>query len=336
MGLGRLKLFWNGSLCAIFVFSSFSAAQNSALHVDEHSTGAVTPAVNQVEAASSIHQPSRSNENAKADLRIGPGDLLDIKIYGSPELSNTVRVSDAGQITMPLVGHVEVLGLTAEDAQRRVEQQLVSGGFLRNPQVNILVKEFATQGISVLGEVAKPGVYPLLGSRRLFDALSMAGGTTIRAGNTVVITHRDQPSAPEVLTLARDPMEAARQNIELQPGDTVMIVKSGIVYVSGDVKIPGGYAIESNESLTVLQAIALAQGLNPTASTKNVRIIRKNSGVLQEIPVELKQIMQAKTSDVTLQNDDVLFIPNSASKSAARRSLESIVQVATGLAIYRR
>jgi polysaccharide biosynthesis/export protein len=257
-------------------------------------------------------------------------------VYGSPELSNTVRVSDAGKITVPLVGAVEVLGLTAEESQRRVEQQLVSGGFLRNPQVNILVKEFATQGISVLGEVAKPGVYPLLSSRRLFDALSMAGGTTIRAGNTVVITHRDQPSAPELVTLARDPKEAARQNIELQPGDTVMVVKAGIVYVSGDVKNPGGYAIESNESLTVLQAIALAQGLNPTASTKNVRIIRKNSGVLQEIPVELKQIMQAKTSDVALQNDDVLFIPNNASKSAARRSLESIVQVATGLAIYRR
>jgi polysaccharide biosynthesis/export protein len=207
---------------------------------------------------------------------------------------------------------------------------------LRNPQVNILIKEFATQGISVLGEVIKPGIYPLLGSRRLFDALSMAGGTTIRAGNTAVITHRDQPSTPEVLTLARDPKEAARQNIELQPGDTVMVVKSGIVYVSGDVKIPGGYAIESNESLTVLQAIALAQGLNPTASMKSVRIIRKNSGSLQEIPVELKQIMQAKAPDVALQNDDVLFIPNSASKSAARRSLESIVQVATGLAIYRR
>jgi polysaccharide export outer membrane protein len=152
----------------------------------------------------------------------------------------------------------------------------------------------------------------------------------------LVITHRDQPKAPEVVTLARDPKEAARQNIELMPGDTVMVLKSGIVYVSGDVKTPGGYAIESNESLTVLEAIALAQGLNPTASTKNVRIIRKNSGVLQEIPVELKQIMQAKAPDVALQNDDVLFIPNSASKSAARRSLESIVQVATGLAIYRR
>jgi polysaccharide biosynthesis/export protein len=336
MDLGRWESFRNNSLCVIFVLGSFAAAQNSARHVDEHSRGTVTPAVNLVEDASSIHHSPADYFNSKGDFRIGRGDLLDVKVYGSPELSNTVRVSGAGEITMPLVGSVEVSGLTAEEAQETLAQRLLSGGFLRNPQVNILIKEFATQGISVLGEVIKPGIYPLLGSRRLFDALSMAGGTTIRAGNTAVITHRDQPSTPEVLTLARDPKEAARQNIELQPGDTVMVVKSGIVYVSGDVKIPGGYAIESNESLTVLQAIALAQGLNPTASMKSVRIIRKNSGSLQEIPVELKQIMQAKAPDVALQNDDVLFIPNSASKSAARRSLESIVQVATGLAIYRR
>jgi polysaccharide export outer membrane protein len=336
MGLGRLKPFCNASLCALFILGSFLVAQNSAPRIDKNPTITVSPAANQVEDTTPAHHLPAENYKAKTDLRIGSGDLLEIKVYGSPELSNTVRVSDAGEMTMPLIGAVEVSGLTAEEAQKRVEQRLVGGGFLRDPQVNILVKEFATQGISILGEVVKPGVYPLLGSRRLFDAVSIAGGTTIRAGNTVVITHRDQPSTPEVVTLARDPKEAARQNIKLIPGDTVMVVKSGIVYVSGDVRTPGGYAIESNESLTVLQAIALAQGLNPTASTKNVRIIRKNSGVLQEIPVELKEIMQAKAPDVALQNDDVLFIPSSASKSAARRSLESIVQVATGLAIYRR
>jgi polysaccharide biosynthesis/export protein len=336
MGLLRLRPFCNASLCAMCVVSSFLLAQNSARRIDQNPTTTISPAVNPVEETSPVHHSPAGNYSAKTDLRIGSGDLLEIKVYGFPELSNTVRVSDAGEMTMPLVGAVEVSGLTPEEAQKRVEQRLLSGGFLRDPQVNILVKEFATQGISVLGEVFKPGVYPLLGSRRLFDALSVAGGTTNRAAKTVVVTHRDQPDTPEVVTLARDPKEAARQNVELKPGDTVIVARSGIVYVSGDVKTPGGYAIESSESLTVLQAIALAQRLNPTASSKNVRIIRRNSGSLREIPVELKQIMQAKAPDIALQNDDVLFIPNSASKSAARRSLESIVQVATGLAIYRR
>jgi polysaccharide export outer membrane protein len=115
-----------------------------------------------------------------------------------------------------------------------------------------------------------------------------------------------------------------------------MVSTAGIVYVSGDVKLPGGFVMQPNEALTVLQAIALAQGLNPTASVNNTRIIRRTSGKLEQIPVELKQIMEAKSPDIQLENEDVLFVPNSASRSAARRSLESIVQVATGLAIYRR
>jgi polysaccharide export outer membrane protein len=138
------------------------------------------------------------------------------------------------------------------------------------------------------------------------------------------------------VALSGDPAQAARENVELLPGDTVLVSKAGIVYVSGDVKTPGGYLLDNNENLTVLQAIALAQGLNPTAASRNARIIRRSSGKLEQIPVELKQIMEAKAPDVTLQNEDVLFIPNSASKSAARRSLESIVEVATGMAIYRR
>jgi polysaccharide export outer membrane protein len=270
------------------------------------------------------------------DLHIGPGDLLEIKVFGAPELQNQLRVSSGGDITMPLIGPLKVAGSTPEDAQKAIETRLLSGGYLRDPHVNVQIKEFATQGISVLGEVAHPGVYPLLGSRRLFDALAAAGGTTTRAGKTVVITHRATPEAQNVLALARNPQESAKQNVELQPGDTVIIAKAGIVYVSGDVRMPGGYVMDNNENLTVLQAVALAQGLNATASANNARIIRRNSGTLEQIPVQLKAIMASKSPDIALENEDVLFVPNSASKSAARRSLESIVQVATGLAIYRR
>jgi polysaccharide export outer membrane protein len=273
-----------------------------------------------------------------SDLQIGPGDLLEIKVYGVPEMSDTARVSSAGEVTMPLAGAIKISGETVEEAQKQVEQRLLSGGLLRDPHVTILVKEFASQGISVLGEVARPGVYPLLGPRTLFDALAAAGGTTNRAGRTIAIRHRNGPASGETTTvlLSKDPQEAAKQSVELQPGDTIIVSKTGIVYVSGDVKMPGGYLLDNNESLTVLQAIALAQGLNATASGKNVRIIRKNSGKLEEIPVELKQIMEAKSPDIGLQSEDVLFVPTSASKSAARKSLDSIVEVATGLAIYRR
>lgn len=270
------------------------------------------------------------------DLLIGPGDLLQLSVYHAPELSQTLRVSAGGEITVPLIGAVKVSGMTPESAQTELEQRLVAGGFLRNPHVNVLIKEFATQGISVLGEVAHPGIYPLPGERRLLDAIAAAGGTTTRAGNRVVIVHRAEPNAQTVVPLPQNSRPLPASNPALQPGDTVMVSTAGIVYVSGDVKLPGGFVMQPNEALTVLQAIALAQGLNPTASVNNTRIIRRTSGKLEQIPVELKQIMEAKSPDIQLENEDVLFVPNSASRSAARRSLESIVQVATGLAIYRR
>jgi len=281
-------------------------------------------------------QSDAKSDISVSELRIGPGDLLEIKVYGAPDLSGILRVSSTGEITFPLLGAVKVASLTPEDAQKTIEQRLVSGRLVRDPHVNVLVKEFASQGISVIGEVAHPGIYPLLGSPRLFDALSAAGGTTNRAGRMVYIIHREHPSSGQAIFLSTDFTQIVQQNVFLKPGDTVMVSRAGIIYVSGDVKTPGGYVMNSDENLTVLQALALAQGLNPTASTKNVRIIRRNAGELKQIPVELKQIMAAKAPDIRLESEDVLFVPNSASKSAARRSLESIVQVATGMAIYRR
>jgi polysaccharide export outer membrane protein len=320
-------------LCIFFVSSGLLFAQNVPNQRRGSAENSASTGVKPLESAS---KAAPTSANSLPDLRLGAGDLLEIKVYAAPDLSDTARISGAGEITMPLIGAVKVAGMSVEMAQTTIEQRLLSGGFMRDPHVSILVREFATQGISVLGEVARPGIYPMLGSRRLFDAIAAAGGTTNRAGKTVTITHRDQPGVPSVLNLSQNPTEAADQNLELRPGDTVMVSKAGIVYVSGDVKMPGGYVMDNNENLTVLQAIALAQGLNPTASARNVRIIRRNSGKLEQIPIQLKQIMQAKSPDVALENEDVLFIPNSTSKSAARRSLESIVQVATGLAIYRR
>ncbi len=281
------------------------------------------------------HEDSAAVPTASA-LRIGPGDLLELKIFGAPELGSTLRVSDDGEITVALIGSVKIAGLTPDQAQTEVARRFRDGGFLRDPHVSILIKEFASQGISVLGEVAHPGVYPLLGAPRLLDAIAAAGGTTQHAGRTVVITHRQQPSEPEKLLLSRDAEQISAQNPDLHPGDTVIVSRAGIVYVSGDVHTPGGFEMDQNERLTVLQAIALAQGLNATAAVGSVRVIRREEGTLKEIPVELKAMMAAKAPDMELKDQDVLFVPNSASKSAARRSLESIVQVATGLAIYRR
>lgn len=274
----------------------------------------------------------------KRSLKIGGGDLLEVKVYGVPELGDSVRVSSRGDVSLPLVGSVHLDGLTSEEGERLIEQKLKDGGYLRDPHVSIFVKEYVTQGISVLGEVMKPGIYPLLGTRRLFDALSYAGGTTPKAGRTVSITHRADPDHPQLVVMSNDPVKSAQSNVEVLPGDTVMVSKAGVVYVAGEVNKPGGFVMENNESLSVMQAIALAEGLGKSYSYKGVKIIRKQpDGKLQDIPVPLKEMMEGKgNTDLALQNEDILFIPASAGKNAARRTLEAIVQTATGMAVYRR
>ncbi len=273
---------------------------------------------------------------AQPEIRIGSGDLLEIKVFGVPDLSQEARVGTNGDISVNLVGPVNVAGSTTSEAQQKIASLMQEGGFLNNPQVAVLVKEYATQGISVLGEVAKPGIYPLLGQRRLFDVISAAGGTTQRAGRTITISHRSDPENPVVVEMSNEPTKAAATNVEVLPGDTVLISRAGVVYVVGDVARPSGFSMDNNERMTVLQAIAMAGGTNGTAALDSSKILRRSAQGVQEIPIPLSKLLSAKATDQPLQAEDVLFVPKSLGKSVARRSAEAILQVATGLAIYGR
>jgi polysaccharide biosynthesis/export protein len=272
-------------------------------------------------------------------LRIGTGDLLEISIstvIGAPEMNCKARVSASGDITLPLVGSLHVAGLTAEEAQATIEKKYKDAEILKSPQVSVLIIEYASQGVSVLGEVLKPGVYPLLTSRRLLDLISQAGGFTPTAGRTVAITHRDHPLEPTTVVLSRDPRQNTASNTDIIPGDTIVVAKAGVVYVVGAVGKPGGFTMDANDGLTILQAIALAEGPKTDAAMDKSKLIRQTPNGPSEIPVPLHKILTSKTPDIRLQSDDILFVPNSAVKSGARRSLEAIVQAATGVVIYHR
>ena len=269
----------------------------------------------------------------ETELIIGSGDLIEVSVYGAPEFTKQVRVADSGDISLPLVGSIHVAGLAIHEAELLLQKRLADGGFFNDPQVSIFEKEYATQGISVLGEVQKPGIYPLLGSRKLFDAISAAGGVTAKAGNTVTVTRRSGTHDTQAVTFPPNQTFPPESNIDVFPGDTVVVSKAGIVYVVGDVRMPGGFVMESSE-MTVLKAIAMAQGANTTAKLQKTILIRKGSDGPQEIPVALPQIMAAKAPDLKLQPDDIVFVPRSAGKAAARRSLEAILQTAVGVAIY--
>jgi polysaccharide export outer membrane protein len=186
-----------------------------------------------------------------------------------------------------------------------------------------------------MGEVKNPGVYPMLGARDLFDFISAAGGATATASKTVAITHRAAPDKQQLVEISNDPARAAKANVRIEPGDTILVGRAGVVYVVGDVGKPGGFLIETNDRLTVLQAIALAQGTNHTAALNASKLLRKTSSGRQEIPIALKKILQSKAADVSLEDGDILFVPPSAGKNVAYRGFEAVVQAATGAAIYR-
>jgi polysaccharide export outer membrane protein len=275
-----------------------------------------------------------SSGPATYPLQIAAGDLLDLSVFDTPELSAKLRVDEHGAVTLPLGGSLSVSGLTAGEAGLAIEERFRKDAILRSPHVSVTVLEYSTQGVTVLGEVKNPGVYPLLGSHGLLDFISAAGGVTPNAGKGVTITHRTDSSHPVVVTMDSRPGNTGASNVDIRPGDTINVSHAGIVYVVGDVAKPGGFLIENNDRLTVLQAIALAQGTNKTAGLNQTRLIRKTDGGRQELPVPLKKILSNKASDELLADGDILFVPVSGTKSALV-GIESALPQVAGAAIYR-
>ncbi len=267
-------------------------------------------------------------------LVIGQGDLLQISLYGVAEFNQHVRVDSSGEVSLPMVGAVKVIGLSTVQAEQVIEKQLKDKGFYNNPKVSVLQQEFGGQGISVLGEVQKPGVYPVITPRKLFDMLSVAGGATPKAGQDILISHRTDSGKVQKLTFSSQTDKQMEVNVDVFPGDTIVVTKAPIVYVVGDVRLPGGFIVDKNNGLTILQALALAQGATTTAALNRSKLIHKTDEGPKETLVYLKKILEGKAEDLKLQADDILFVPHSASK-AAMQGMSTVLQTAAGAAVYR-
>jgi len=296
------------------------------------------PALSQTGIATGVPastaQPGVLTATAHA-LRISSGDLLELGVFDTPELTGKLRVSEAGDISIPIAGAMHVSGMTAEEAAAAIERRLRSSDILKNPHVSVFISEYATQGVTVTGEVRNPGIYPLLGGHGLLDLISAAGGVSANAGKAVTLTHKDDPDHPEIVLLDTKPGSIAA-GVDIRPGDSISVSRSGVVYVVGDVTKAGGFLIEGNERLTAMQALALAQGANRTAAENKSRILRKTTTGRLEIPLPLKQIVNGKVVDPLLEDGDILYVPSSTAKSATTRSVEAAIALTTGLIIYGR
>jgi len=303
------------------------------------------------------------------DYRIGPQDLLEISVFEAPELNRAVRVSASGEISLPLLGAVQAAGLTPK-ALEFVLQELLRRSYMKDPHVTVFMKEMQSHPVSVFGAVKKPGVFQIDGPKSLVEILSMAEGLAEDAGDTVIVMRgaglpgaaqsalddppaESKPQSPAagaslateektdgntVETNLKNLLESGnpRYNVIVYPGDVVKVARAGVVYVEGEVKRPGGFMLKTNENISVLQAVALAEGLTRTAARSRARIMRTDeaTGTRTEIPINLDKILAGGLTDPILRPKDIVFVPNSTGKSAFYGSTQAVVSVGSA-AVYR-
>jgi polysaccharide export outer membrane protein len=238
-----------------------------------------------------------------ADVLIGPGDVLKVSVYGSPDLNIETRVSEAGKITFPLIGSVIVESLSAAATEKKIAGLLEAGGFVRNPQVNVIVTLLQSQQVSVLGQVSRPGRYPIDGKRSVTDILALAGGANADGDDVVtLIRGRDTTVKKEEIDLiAMMRSGDMTKNVELVPGDILYVGRASRFYIYGEVQHSGAYRLERN--MTVMQALSVGGGLSARGTDRGIRIKRLDSA-------GNAQVLHAKHDDV-VQPDDVIYVQES-------------------------
>jgi polysaccharide export outer membrane protein len=277
------------------------------------------------------HRPSA----VLASMPISAGDQLEVSEFHTPEFHAVVHVSSAGTVTLPMIKDVQLNGLDEQAAARAIEAALVEGGMLRHPEVFVHVIGYASQDVSVLGEVAHPGVYPFSMHHRLLDLIAAASGLTPGAGRLVCIFRRADPKTPQFVILDPSGTEAGREhNPELSPGDTVQVSRAGMVYVIGNVVRPGGFPVDPAQGLTVVQALSLAWGPSRSAATGKAVLIREQKGGRTMTTLDLKRMLRGQEPDQAVQDHDILFVPVSMSKNLFDRTLETAIQSVIGVSIY--
>lgn len=293
-----------------------------------------------------------TNGPAASDYLIGPEDVVQISVFDVPDLNQTVRVANDGTIGLPLLGRMKASGLTADQLRDQLEKEL-GKNFLQHPQVSVFVQQFHARPVSIVGAVERPGLYQITGPRSLVEMISLAGGlakrNTAAAGRSVYVTRpggfgnlkivdgMQQVSPSKIAINLKDLLytQAEGLNIPIEPHDIIAVSKADVIYVAGGgVRKPGGFILEDRDSVTVVQALAMAQGLSPNAARRRARIIHtKPDGSHVETYIDVEKIIRDKAPDPALAANDILYVPTSKGKAAAKKTVETIVQTVSGYLI---
>jgi polysaccharide biosynthesis/export protein len=232
------------------------------------------------------------------------------------------------------VGTIHIAGETVAEARAKIKKKLQDDKILQDPQVEITVLEYTETEVTIIGEVASPGKHPLLSPHKLVDVLALAGGTTPAAGNQVLITRGNEGGEPVLVHYSKSTDPKTVDNVIVQPGDTIQVKKAGLVYVLGAVNRPGGFAMQEEGTLNVLQAISLAYGTGVLASIKTIYLLHKNpNGSVVYVGLPYKKITTGKSANVQLHAEDVLFVPTSTFK-LVYSNLQTVIDSAATSSIY--
>jgi polysaccharide export outer membrane protein len=238
---------------------------------------------------------------AEAIDALGPGDSIRVTVFGNPDLTTETRLAAQGTIRMPLIGEIDLNGVTPTEAANRIAQRLKRGQFLKDPQVTVNLVQMRSRQVSVLGQVARPGRYVLEDHARVTDAIALAGGIT-PAGDEMVTVMSGHDRVKQVVNVANMYRTAdTSANVELHNGDTVYVERAPVFYIYGEVQRAGAYRVDGE--LNVMQAISLGGGITPRGTERGLTIRRRmpNGGVEQ---------LEVKPSD-RVRADDVIYVKES-------------------------
>jgi polysaccharide biosynthesis/export protein len=267
-------------------------------------------------------------------LTLSSGFLLSMTVYDMPEISGELRVDDLGNVDVPMSGELHVTGMTLPQAKLAIQQKLSDAQILKNPKINLDVVQYSGENVTVTGEVGAPGRIQLLAPHSLSDVLGMVGGETQLAGNSIEVRRMVDGNlqTQEVKYARSSGITDEIKAFIVKPGDTITIPRAGIVYVMGAVNRPGGYVMQEDGNLNVSQALSLALGTTINASVESIRVVRKDAqGKLTEIHVPYGAITKGKAEPMTLQAQDLVYVPVSKIKTVFSQGLGIMSSTASAL-----
>jgi polysaccharide biosynthesis/export protein len=314
-----------GAVLGLSLVASVAQNQRSPIIPTAQSTGSATPS--QSTALSTI--------SGISDGPISAGDVIHVNVFNAPDFSIATRVSESGDIVMPFLGMVHVAGIGSMDAGKLIAGQLKSRDLLVDPEVVLTVEGYAT-GVTVLGEVHSPGIFPFPGKHQLSDVLAAAGGLTSNTGRVIEISNDRSPATKEYVPWDPTMHNTSSYDRLVNPGDRILVRACGIAYIGGNVAKPGAYSLCGSPKMTLSEVVHLAGGIAPLSAPNHTVLIRpRPDGTKMVMELDAKKVLEAKAPDMIVHEDDIIYVPSSGVKTVSTRALAfSMTLVAPLLYVY--